>query len=125
MQLDVTLDKETQACVRVTWTPETPATRDGPGTPAWVEVIDAWFGSDGRDAMAIFNAFGIDILSQYESVIEAAIKADLDERAATFMPRTHWAPDAETIEEAMQPAHQLEDSPFETLQLGMDCGGMR
>lgn len=79
MRLDIQIDKDSDAWVRVIFTDATPDTRDEPGTPAGVEVIEAWFGASGADAMPAFDAFGIDILSMYESVIEQALAAEFEE----------------------------------------------
>lgn len=89
MTIDIVIDKETEATLRVRYTEGTPATWEEKGAPEEIELIEAWYGSDGREALRAINAFGIDLLAHYEDVIMKAVD-DTEQETAEEIAKNNY-----------------------------------
>ena len=92
MTLDIEIIKgqarlgTSSAWIRVSYSPAPISRhRDDPPEVDDIEVIEAWYGSDSAGDLKIvtqvFDAFGIDLLSLYETEIAEALKSEYDRQA--------------------------------------------
>lgn len=87
MRLDIEISSrnvrtgEQSATIRVEHTPARPTHRDEPPEVDDFEVIDAWFGDQGADAMATFRAFNVDLETLFADEIQEAFSMAWNEQA--------------------------------------------